>query len=126
MTEFQLDNADVGPFLRTAPEGLQWLLAVAECDWLGAHPGDRVRLWYAGDPPTANPAYPAGEWHTRVREIRRISCAPEMTPEDVAAVQGFHLPESDPVWASQIWQRLAKGRDIHAVLLVSFEFDEAP
>jgi hypothetical protein len=121
--EFQLDNADVGALLRTVPEGIPWLLAVAANDWSGAQPGDRVRLWYAGDPATANPAYPAGEWNTRVRGIRRLHRAPEMSPADVAAVQGFEVPETEPVWASQIWQGLARGRDIHSVLLVSFDFD---
>lgn len=110
MYEFQLDNADVGALLRTVPEGIAWLLAVAANDWPGAQPGDRVRLWYAGDPPNANPAYSAGEWKARVRETRRINRAPEMTPEDVAAVQGFDVPETDPGhWSSQIWQGAAKG-----------------
>lgn len=125
MYEFQLDNADVGALLRTVPEGTPWLLAVAANDW-GAQRGDRVRLWYAGDPPSANPAYSAGEWKARVREIRRINRAPEMTPEDVAAVQGLDVSETDSGhWSSQIWQGAAKTRDIHAVLLISFDFDEA-
>lgn len=121
MYEIQLHNADVGPLIRSLETKEPWILALAGIDCPLLDPGDLVRLWYPGDAPHENPAYPAADWIVRVRMVRVLERATDMTEAELTAILGF--PEGNPTYMSQVWRGAANGRHIRSLNLISFDFD---